>query len=92
MSKHVFEPFEEWEQSPSDRLIGVEQGEEGEIMATLPFDELLELMEDSSFLKYLLENGLPAWEGYNKSLLNWKDKVENDEPPNFFNISGKSVN
>ena len=78
----------EYPQAPRDTLVNVDQGEEGDIVATLPFDELLELMEDSSFLKYLLENGLTGWESYKKNLLTWKDKLEHDEPTSFFNISG----
>jgi len=59
--------------------------EETEIMATLPIDELMEVIEDSEFLKCLMANGVSEWAGFESSLVQYKKAVEDGKSRQFFN-------
>ena len=52
-----------------------------DIFATIKLDELQELIEDSSFYRHLLDNGVEAWDGYHSALRSFK---ENHNGNSFF--------
>jgi hypothetical protein len=49
------------------------QFEDGVVMATLPLQELLSIVEDAKFLALLLDNGVDNWEGFEDALRQFKD-------------------
>ena len=60
--------------------IGIKQ-EDDVVMATLPLNELLELMEDSRFLEVLYSNGVADWEWFDDALKEYNDEVKDESPP-----------
>lgn len=45
---------------------------EDKTLVTLPFDDLMELLEDHHFLHLLYEEGLDCWEGFEDALEKFK--------------------
>lgn len=59
--------------------------DENEIFATLPLNELQELIEESRFLNHLYANGIDNWDGYDEARQSYKK--EHTDGDSFFSIS-----
>ena len=63
-----------------DLPLGVSQFEDGGITVSLPIDDLLGLVEDSNFLKVLMDNGVDKWEGWEDSRKKYKEFTDLGNP------------